>query len=777
MGGQKSLPAGVTSLNVSDKGLRFLPFKIPRYHPLGYLNGSGNQLVKLPRRLENIKTLILDRNKLDRIPSALCDAIESYKNLSSLSLCHNSLEEFDLCMESLETLSVANNLLSEIPKIAQQLVTLNADFNRITVLNLSAGHLERLSLSQNIVKEISFETHLPMLLSLDLSMNELRDLPDNISAICPCLQSLNISFNILTKLTSQMPETLVTLNASFNEIDTISNHICNLGNLTTLNLEQNRLKKLPTLPGSIKTLILDGNQLEQCDPSSFRDVVQLNFSGNNMKEIPLLSCNTNICSFSQNLVRQVSMSRIGDTTKTLDLSHCMLESVPPSLFRLPQLVNLFLQANKLEEIPDTFSSSIIQSLNVSHNKLTKLPPFPHTLESIYASFNDIESIDDMCIGCDALTTVVLSNAKLTHVPRVLHAETLFLSQNAIETIDFLPDEIHLLDLSLNKIQEFPRSLIRKNLREIDISHNQITEFPDVISSELEFVKLQGNPIHGCLDFSQCHNLDTVDITRTQLQTVYLDRFVRERLCSIPDADIRTWKYTAAEKSGYAEMLGIRPTMEDSIIVRDDIGLYLVCDGHGGADTSTYAARKLAKCLSGADQTVETVKKAFAKTQNNVVKYEFDDGSTAVLCWITEAEFIIANLGDARCLIISKDGEIRFATEDHKPYERSEWMRIKEEGGYVSRMRVSGILAVSRSFGDTYLPGVGHIPDISTIPRSESDKFVIVACDGVFDVLKNEEIAQLCMCEDDPNVLAYRIRNLAFSLGSEDNISVIVRSLV
>ena len=54
-------------------------------------------------------------------------------------------------------------------------------------------------------------------------------------------------------------------------------------------------------------------------------------------------------------------------------------------------------------------------------------------------------------------------------------------------------------------------------------------------------------------------------------------------------------------------------------------------------------------------------------------------------------------------------------------------------------RVLGILAVSRSFGDhLYKRYVPADPYVNSVELTEDSEFVVIACDGVFDVLEDEE---------------------------------------
>eukprot|EP01124_Arcella_intermedia_P015823 TRINITY_DN22393_c0_g1_i3.p1 TRINITY_DN22393_c0_g1~~TRINITY_DN22393_c0_g1_i3.p1 ORF type:complete len:254 (-),score=68.17 TRINITY_DN22393_c0_g1_i3:14-775(-) len=89
--------------------------------------------------------------------------------------------------------------------------------------------------------------------------------------------------------------------------------------------------------------------------------------------------------------------------------------------------------------------------------------------------------------------------------------------------------------------------------------------------------------------------------------------------------------------------------------------------------------------------------------------------------------------------------------------------------------VNGILALSRSLGDADLqPFVTYLPDVDFVYLNEGDRFVIIACDGVWDVLSNEQAANIVeRVGGDPVRAAAAIRDYAHQLGSNDNISVIV----
>ncbi len=123
------------------------------------------------------------------------------------------------------------------------------------------------------------------------------------------------------------------------------------------------------------------------------------------------------------------------------------------------------------------------------------------------------------------------------------------------------------------------------------------------------------------------------------------------------------------------------------------------------------------------------------------------GCTAVSVLIHNNKVTVANTGDSRC-VMSRRGEAVPLTLDHKPIIYEEAQRIIRAGGFVRDNRVNGALNVSRTLGDldfkrnVDLPHTEQMvvatPDITDLELREGDEFLILACDGIWDVMSNQE---------------------------------------
>ncbi|KAH0575604.1 Protein phosphatase 2C [Spironucleus salmonicida] len=111
------------------------------------------------------------------------------------------------------------------------------------------------------------------------------------------------------------------------------------------------------------------------------------------------------------------------------------------------------------------------------------------------------------------------------------------------------------------------------------------------------------------------------------------------------------------------------------------------------------------------------------------------------------------------------------SKDHKPDLPEEKRRIESVGGYVHGGRVLSTLAVARGFGDfNYKPSVACSPYVNIYPIQKKDEWLLICCDGVWDVLSDLDVALICHRCMTAGHAAIKIRDESYRLDSGDNIS-------
>lgn len=123
------------------------------------------------------------------------------------------------------------------------------------------------------------------------------------------------------------------------------------------------------------------------------------------------------------------------------------------------------------------------------------------------------------------------------------------------------------------------------------------------------------------------------------------------------------------------------------------------------------------------------------------------GCTATVVLITSDKIYCANAGDSRT-VMSIDGQAKPLSIDHKASDDTEKARIKEAGGLVTFGRVGGKLSVSRAIGDFRFKGRPDLPpekqiviaepDVTISDRTSADEFILLACDGLWEVKTSDE---------------------------------------
>jgi len=122
------------------------------------------------------------------------------------------------------------------------------------------------------------------------------------------------------------------------------------------------------------------------------------------------------------------------------------------------------------------------------------------------------------------------------------------------------------------------------------------------------------------------------------------------------------------------------------------------------------------------------------------------GSTGVVCLGVNGHMYISWVGDSEACLVKKSQDVLKFVECHKPKFESERLRIEEKGGFVTELngvyRVNGALAVSRAFGDIRLKAaVTAEPDTSTYKLQGEENYMVVACDGLWDVVSPFDIEE------------------------------------
>ncbi|OAA64168.1 protein phosphatase 2C [Niveomyces insectorum RCEF 264] len=134
----------------------------------------------------------------------------------------------------------------------------------------------------------------------------------------------------------------------------------------------------------------------------------------------------------------------------------------------------------------------------------------------------------------------------------------------------------------------------------------------------------------------------------------------------------------------------------------------------------------------------------------------------------------ANVGDAR-IILCRSGKALRLSYDHKGSDENEGRRIANAGGLILNNRVNGVLAVTRALGDTYIKDLvtGHPYTTETVIQPDIDEFMIIACDGLWDVCSDQDAVNLVRSVQDPVAAAKMLVDHALAHFSTDNLSCMI----
>jgi serine/threonine protein phosphatase PrpC len=390
-----------------------------------------------------------------------------------------------------------------------------------------------------------------------------------------------------------------------------------------------------------------------------------------------------------------------------------------------------------------------------------------------------------------LNTVDFANNHLqeypAHLNRLRALKILSLSHNAITNVGCqgFPPNLTIADFSFNRLEEIAPGLQQTTC--VCLDYNPITKIDPASFTALHFLSTNGCRIEGRL-------IDQLPMFINGSGVRFIEAIGNEDSpIEIPPLrlhilDSSTCSFPRRFGVGYSATLGRRETMEDCVTMKnynDDNFLCAVFDGHGGS----FAAATAAHCLqeevrlrlindSADGLNIEKTLVGCLTAINNQLKIvDAPDGCTGAVAFIHGNRVYAASVGDSRIVRVRRDGCERL-TVDAKPTIRSEYARLREAGLIITTEgRVRGKLAVARAFGDFSCGGGLYVePDVNSFVIGDDDDAIIVACDGLWDMMSDEVSAEVVRKAVTAADAAVTLKNYAFALGSIDNISVIVVKL-
>ncbi|XP_054625847.1 leucine-rich repeat-containing G-protein coupled receptor 4 [Dunckerocampus dactyliophorus] len=393
---------------------------------------------------------------------------------------------------------------------------------------------------------------------LDLSMNNITELPANVFKNFPYLEELRLAGNDLSFI---HPEAL-----------------SGLYQLKVLMLQNNQLKTVPSPAMKnlhfLQSLRLDANHITTVPDDSFEGLQQLRhlwLDDNNLTEVPVGS-----------LRHQANLQAL-----TLALNRILY--IPDNAFaNLTSLVVLHLHNNRIKEIGGKCFTGLVnlETLDLNFNNLIVFPKAIQTLPKLKElgfHSNDIASIPEGAFQNNPLLRTIhfydnpLSFVGATAFQNLSDLHSLML-RGAGMMHDFpvltLTNNLESLTLSGTKISAIPADLCDdlKLLRTLDLSYNEIKEVPSLqVCVRLQEISFQHNQIEeiGRETFQGLTALRLLDLSRNKIRVIHSDAFLT--LAALSNLDLSMNSLTVLPTGGLSALSQLKlsgnPQMKNVLTVR------------------------------------------------------------------------------------------------------------------------------------------------------------------------------------------------------------------
>eukprot|EP01104_Vermistella_antarctica_P008723 TRINITY_DN2206_c0_g1_i2.p1 TRINITY_DN2206_c0_g1~~TRINITY_DN2206_c0_g1_i2.p1 ORF type:complete len:606 (+),score=172.58 TRINITY_DN2206_c0_g1_i2:529-2346(+) len=533
---------------------------------------------------------------------------------------------------------------------------------------------------------------------------------------------------------------------------------------------------------------------------------------------------------------EIRKEHMNDCVRELKLSNNSITSIPDDIQRAKELRTLQADFNSIRSISSNLCHlSFVSVLKLNNNKITQLPDeigHMKALKKLFLANNDLVRIPDSLGNATGLQVLDLENNHLHSLPNSLHRLTALKKLNldgnpmvhppayiaarpAQDIVSYFKrmDELligsrdrdgdaikpsHRFSFNPNTLprvtQSVPNLQIVAERKELELTYKKTRPLPSVdrlmFGEQLEEERWEEHEPFYVVD-AQCYE--------TQGKREYMeDRYVKYPEIKL----VMKGGGTTSNPGSCSVTPNGSPTASPRTSPRSGrhkrsqrIAYFGVYDGHGGEETVQFIERRLhaniakgiATALSSSTtKMTDAVRKEWLKTDMEWVgrckKNGVGDGSTATAVVLMDNVMITANVGDTRAVLCRGNKAIRI-TQEHKPDDEEEKTRVEKLGGHISQangrgpMRINGELAVARAFGDLDLKDpiafVSPMPHVEQLQITPLDHFIIVATDGLWDVVSDQEAVDMILKAPSTKDACRILCEKALELGSQDNLTVMI----
>nr|ABK21709.1 unknown [Picea sitchensis] len=268
-----------------------------------------------------------------------------------------------------------------------------------------------------------------------------------------------------------------------------------------------------------------------------------------------------------------------------------------------------------------------------------------------------------------------------------------------------------------------------------------------------------------------------------------------------EVNVEGLHYAVSSKKGRREFMEDTHQAMVNVLGDSKQAFFGVFDGHSGRTAAAFAAENIGQNIVDAmlgmeDETGDILEQAvragYLTTDAEFLKLEVGSGTCCVTALIINGNLVVSNAGDCRA-VISRDGVSEALTCDHRAGREDERQRIENLSGIVDLhhgvWRVQGSLAVSRAIGDLHMKEwITAEPDTRKIEITSDCEFLILASDGLWDKVTNQEavdIARPFCVQKQPNLTPFgggpkaackKLVEVAVTRKSQDDVSVMIVQL-